>query len=89
MALVCVRCRHRFNPHTDHWAEIIRKTAPTNGITSMWLCQNCHQSLLAWANIPPKSEEEWNAPVEEWRVKENARNVAEVLALQSRRQGKP
>ena len=55
----------------------------------MWLCQDCHQSLLAWANVPPKSEEEWNAPVEEWRVKENARNIAEVLAISARRQGQP
>lgn len=57
----CKRCGNRMAPD-EKKAMVTRWGAPLEPCMFFYLCENCHRSLLAWANVRPDTPDLWRTP---------------------------
>lgn len=57
----CQRCGNAIG--TDEcWARVHRRGAPLEPVGFFDLCEECHESLLAWVGVRPDTPDLWHTP---------------------------
>lgn len=60
----CRRCGCGFSQDED-WAMVTRHNVPMEPCGFFYLCQDCHETLIAWAGVAPDTPDLWRIPEQE------------------------